>query len=55
MFQVGKDKLSVRYNGPAQHDNDVGSIQVGLVAVARTLLHKLPAAHQLPAALCAWL
>lgn len=26
--QVGKDKLTVRYNGPAQHDNDVGSIQV---------------------------
>lgn len=30
--QVGKDKLSVRYNGPAQHDNDVGSIQVGAAA-----------------------
>ena len=27
--QVGKEKLSVRYTGPAQHDNDVGSIQVG--------------------------
>lgn len=29
LVQVGKDKLTVRYNGPAQHDNDVGSIQVG--------------------------
>jgi hypothetical protein len=37
-LQVGKEKLSVRYTGPAQHDNDVGSIQVGaapLEAAAR--------------------
>lgn len=33
--QVGKDKLTVRYNGPAQHDNDVGSIQAGAASCRR--------------------
>lgn len=38
--QVGKDKLTVRYNGPAQHDNDVGSIQVWLDLAACSHLRR---------------
>jgi hypothetical protein len=38
-LEVGKDKLSVRYNGPAQHDNDVGSIQSNNPVPLRRLVY----------------
>ncbi|KAL4855353.1 Ran-binding protein M [Chlorella vulgaris] len=37
-LEVGKDKLSLRYTGPAQHDNDVGSIQSNHPVPRRTLV-----------------
>lgn len=38
-LEVGKDKLSVKYNGPAQHDNDVGSIQANHPVPRRQLVY----------------
>ncbi|EFN56813.1 hypothetical protein CHLNCDRAFT_144348 [Chlorella variabilis] len=46
-MEVGKDKLTVRYNGPAQHDNDVGSIQAAL-RLPSCDLRAAPSNHPVP-------